>query len=84
MIVNTVISLPASVITAYVPVVSATFVLVLTIAIVILTWQRHAIVIKKIKKTLTLLNIIINFNADMSAMLIPIVLTDHKMKEPMN
>ena len=39
---------------------------------------------KKIKKTLTLLNIIINFGADMSAMLIPIVLTDHLMKEPMN
>ena len=38
MIVNTVISLPASVITAYEPVVSATFVLVLTIAVVILTW----------------------------------------------
>ena len=47
MIVNMVISLPASVITACVPVVSATFVLVLTIAIVILTWQRRVIVIKK-------------------------------------
>lgn len=47
MIVNTVISLPASVITAYEPVVSATFVLVLTIAVVILTWQRRVIVIKK-------------------------------------
>ncbi len=39
---------------------------------------------KKIKKTLTLLNIIINFGADMSAMLIVIVLTDHLMKVPMN
>ena len=47
MIVNTVISLPVSVITAYESEVSATFVLVLTIAVVILTWQRHAIVIKK-------------------------------------
>ncbi len=84
MIVNTVISLPASVITAYEPVVSATFVLVLTIAVVILTWQRRVIVIKKIKKTLTLLNIIVNFGADMSAMLIVIVLTDHLMKVPMN
>lgn len=84
MIVNTVISLPASVITAYEPVVSATFVLVLTIAVVILTWQRRVIVIKKIKKTLTLLNIIVNFGADMSAMLNLIVLTDHLMKVPMN
>ena len=47
MIVNTVISLPASVITTCEPVVSATFVLVLTIAVVILIWQRHTIVIKK-------------------------------------
>lgn len=39
---------------------------------------------KKIKKTLTLLNIIVNFGADMSAMLIVIVLTDHLMKVPMN
>lgn len=84
MIVNTVTSLPASVITAYEPVVSATFVLVLTIAIVILTWQRRVIVIKKIKKTLTLLNIIVNFGADMSAMLNLIVLTDNQMKVPMN
>lgn len=84
MIVNTVISLPTSVITAYEPVVSATFVLILTIAVVILTWQRYAIVIKKNKKTLTLLNIIVNFGADMSAMLILIVPTDHLMKEPMN
>ena len=38
MIVNTVIFLPASVITAYEPVVSTTFVLVLTIAVVILPW----------------------------------------------
>ena len=38
MIVNTAISLPASVIMAYEPVVSATFVLVLTIAVVILPW----------------------------------------------
>lgn len=84
MIVNTVISLPASVITTCEPVVSATFVLILAIAVVILTWPRHAIVIKKIKKTLTLLNIIINFGADMSAMLILIVPTDHLMKVPMN
>jgi len=41
MIVNTVISLPASVITTCEPVVSTTFVLVLTIAVVILPWQRR-------------------------------------------
>lgn len=84
MIVNTVISLPAPVITTCKPVVSTTFVLVLTIAVVILTWQRHVIVIKKIKKTLTLLNIIVNFGADMSAMLNLIVQTDNQMKVPMN
>lgn len=84
MIVNTVISLPASVITTCEPVVSATFVLILAIAVVILTWQRHAIVIKKDQKTLTLLNIIVNFGADMSAMLNLIVLTDNQMKVPMN
>ena len=39
---------------------------------------------KKIKKTLTLLNIIVIFVADMSAMLNLIVLTDHLMKVPMN
>ena len=39
---------------------------------------------KKNKKTLTLLNIIINFTADKSAMLNLIVLTDHLMKVPMN
>ena len=83
MIVNTVISLPASVITTCEPVVSATFVLILTIAVVIQTWQRRVIVIKK-KKTLTLLNIIVIFVADMSAMLNLIVLTDHLMKVPMN
>lgn len=85
MFVNTVISLPASVITTCEPVVSATFVLVLTITVVIVTWQRRVIVIKKkIKKTLTLSNIIDNFGADMSAMLNLIVLTDHLMKVPMN
>lgn len=84
MIVNTVISLPASVITTCEPVVSTTFVLILTIAIVILAWKRRVTVIKKNKKTLTLLNIIVNFGADMSAMLIVIVLTDHLMKVPMN
>lgn len=39
---------------------------------------------KKIKKTLTLLNIIVNFGADMSAMLNLIVLTDNQIKVPMN
>lgn len=33
---------------------------------------------------LALLNIIINFGADMSAMLIHVALTDHLMKVPMN
>ena len=54
MIVNTVISLPASVITTCEPVVSTTFVLVLTIAVVIPPWQRRVIVIKKTKKTLAI------------------------------
>lgn len=39
---------------------------------------------KKNKKTLALLNIIVNFGADMSAMLNLIVLIDHLMKVPMN
>lgn len=39
---------------------------------------------KKNKKTLALLNIIVNFGVDMSAMLNLIVLTDHLMKLPMN